>query len=408
MAEEHSRREFLIGALFTGTMSAAAAYLTPGGRSVAPVTLNLVTGADPTGARALLIDMWNTVNPRTRVNPIVVVGDTFDQMRAMIGYAQSGAADIINLDSIHIARFAEQDLITEIELRNVEVFLPNALRSSVVPGEPGRYWGAPFNADVGMLFTRLSDPAPVRTAEERKLSGVLDGLTAGSGRFAGQLSASSSASEEAFVVNVLEHALAYDDGILNENGVPEYDLRRWEDALTPIRTAIKGGRVVRSGTEADTRDAFRTDGLPYMRNWPVKYRELQQAQDQAVHESRIHLQSLPIGILGGQCLTLSKLSRHAGRAMEFIHFLVDEPAQKVLAAHGLPPTRSAPYSDANLVAFIPHLDRIRGAIEDGRPRPIHPRYEQFAAVVVEHVKRLFEEDGELPSRFIDEMAAALK
>src|SRR5690606_19835693 len=95
MAERYSRRDFLIGVLACGTLTAGSLYLLPGGRSIPAIELTLVTGADDTGARDLLIEMWNRANPSATVRTIVVQGDTGDQRRAMVDLARSGRADIL-------------------------------------------------------------------------------------------------------------------------------------------------------------------------------------------------------------------------------------------------------------------------------------------------------------------------
>jgi multiple sugar transport system substrate-binding protein len=408
MAERYSRRDFLIGVLACGTLTAGSLYLLPGGRSIPAIELTLVTGADDTGARDLLIEMWNRANPSATVRTIVVQGDTGDQRRAMVDLARSGRADILNLDIIHIPYFAREELITPIEIDDPNAFLDRTLMANRVDGETRRYWAVPFNTDVGLLFQRVSGDA---LAPDRvTLAEVIDDAPAGSRRFVGQLRPTASVSHEAFVVNLLEHALSRDPSILAEDGTPSYDLPRWRNALEPLAGAIADGRIALADTEANTIDQFMAiDGSrpQAMRNWPVAYRTLQERNDVDVRAGRIRVDSLPIGVLGGQSLALVSRSPHHSAAVEFIRFVTDEAAQKVLAAHGLAPTRIAAYNDVNLQAFIPHLATVRGAVETARPRPIHPNYAEFAATVVRHGQALLHEGTELPPQFIEELVVSL-
>jgi multiple sugar transport system substrate-binding protein len=402
----YSRRDFLTGVVACSTASAVTIYLLPGGRTTPRVELSLVTGVDPTGARQLLLDMWNDANPNAPVTLHEVRGATDDQRSEMIDAINNNDADVVNLDIIHIPFFADQDLITPIELDNVNGFLEQTRRPGLVESEPDRYWAAPFNADAGMFFERLSSAEAEGTL--LGLAEVVDDESAnGSPRFVGQLNPSSSVSQEAFVVNILEHALARNEGILGEDGEPEYELTLWEEALEPLRAAIAAGRILRSDTEENSRDEFRDRSLRYMRNWPVKYRELQQMNDPDAIASRILVRPLPVPILGGQSLALTSGSRHESEARELIRFLTSDEAQKVLAAHGLAPTRVAAYNDENLSAFTPHLESIRGAVEAARPRPIHRNYSEFSEAVLRHMTRLLDDGEDLPSQFIDEMRAAL-
>jgi multiple sugar transport system substrate-binding protein len=198
-----------------------------------------------------------------------------------------------------------------------------------------------------------------------------------------------------------------DETILTEDGTVSYDLERWQRALRPLQQAITQGRITLSSDENDSLAKFDGGGLRYMRNWPVKYRQLQQSGRADPNAPRIHVGPLPIGILGGQSLALVARSRHAEQAIQLIHFLTDVPAQKILAAHGFAPTRISAYSDSNLNLLIPHLQSIREAVEKARPRPIHPDYGQFSKAVHKHAYALLHQNKELPAEFVTAMKAAL-
>jgi len=254
VSEGFTRREFLAGVLATGTLSAAATYLLPGGRLRPSVTLTLVTGVDPTGGRQLLIDLWNQANPDTFVKVEEVTGPTLDQKDKMIGAAQEGHADVLNLDIIHIPHFAQQGYITAIELSDVHEFLPKTLHASLWNMSPdsSRFWAAPFNTDVGMLFERLPADSGANDLVP-PMAQIIDAIPDGSTAFAGQLHPLSSASDEAFVINTLEHALSRNDAVLDEDtGLPTYELERWQEALEPLHEAIDKERIRACDNEAQT------------------------------------------------------------------------------------------------------------------------------------------------------------
>jgi multiple sugar transport system substrate-binding protein len=318
--------------------------------------------------------------------------------------AASGNVDIVNLDIIHVPEFAKEGLISPITLVDPgEIFesIRHALR---VPDASDRYWAAPFNTDVGMLFDRR--PAD-DDATEVSLWRTLDAVPAGEARFVGQLNPDQSTSYEAFVVNILEHALSVDSGILSPNGTVSRDLGRWQEALAPLVAAVRAGKVVRAGNEDQSRQAFRADPTRrYMRNWPLQYRELQKEGDADARATRIRLSPLDRGVLGGQNLALVANSPNAEPAKRFIDFMTGRPAQKVLAAYGLAPVRFDVYEDADFRMLAPHLDRLRTAVERARPRPITPNYSQFSDTVRVHTQALLD-GGRLTSEFIDQLHAAL-
>ena len=404
-----SRRDFLAGALATGTLSAAATYLTPGGRAVSSAEIRFATGVDPTGARDLLVEMWNRANPKSKVAVNLLKGTTLNQRNAMVDLVNAGAVDVLNVDVIDIPFFHEQKHLREVELEDVNGFLPKCLLTSRL-GVPDSktYWAVPFNADVGVLFQRLvADFGPATTPPS--LADAVDRLVEdGSATFAAQMQARPSPSSEAFVVNVLEHALSRDQQILDPaTGMPTLDVARWRNALDPLRAAVTKGRLTRASTEDATREAFQGNHLSYMRNWPVKYRELQQNDDVDVRASRIRLGELPVGILGGQSLAVASNAENVDRATDFIRFMAGLPAQKILASYGLPAVRAGAYDEPSVNAFIPHLGVVQTAVEDAQPRPVSPRYHEFSDVVVTHVSALLDAGRDLPREFTDEMAKAL-
>jgi multiple sugar transport system substrate-binding protein len=404
-----SRRDFLAGALATGTLSAAATYLTPGGHALSSAEIRLVTGVDPTGARDLLVEMWNRANPKSTVTVNLVKGPTLVQRNAMVDLVNAGAADVLNLDVIDIPYFQEQKHLMQVEPEDINGFLPKCLLTSRL-GDPASkvHWAVPFNADVGVLFERLVADFGPATTPPSLAEAVDQDVPDGSARFAAQLQPRPSSSYEPFVVNVLEHALSRDQGLLDPaTGMPTLDVTRWRNALDPLRAAVAKGRFTRASTEDTTREAFQGDHLSYMRNWPVKYRELQQNDDVDVRASRIRVGELPVGILGGQSLAVASNAENADRATDFIRFMTGLPAQKILASYGLPAVRAGAYDEPSVNAFIPHLSVVQTAVEDAQPRPVSPKYHEFSDVVVTHVSALLDAGRDLPREFPDEMAEAL-
>ena len=109
----------------------------------------------------------------------------------------------------------------------------------------------------------------------------------------------------------------------------------------------------------------------FMRNWPVKYRILQKFGDATPRSPRSESESSPSGV-GGQSLALVKASPNQSQATALIHFLTSLESQKILGlVRPRPATRTLPYTDQNLKAFIPHLGD--GPRRDrGRPAPADP------------------------------------
>ena len=413
----YSRRSFLAGVIACGTISAAASYAITG-RPAGRVDLRLASGDDRTGARNLVIDAFNAQSDSTRVVLRSLTSETSDQKKTMRGWAETGQVDIVNLDVIHIQEFAEAGLIEPISLPSPKDFLHLKLLLPVDPqsvdAEAGPFWAAPFNADVGMLFRQQPVPEPV-TNDPLDLATVLSESVAEQSeqsklrQFAGQLQPANSAADEAFVVNVLEHALSHDSTIVDpEKGM--FDVERWRTALTPLRKAIQTRSVLPLSDEDDTQARFAGGGLGYMRNWPVRYRYIQKERSMERDGLRLVLRRMSTGgILGGQSLAIVKRSPYVEQAQEAIRYLTDTPAQKVLAMHGLSPTRVDAYNDKDLNVLMPHLAGVRGAVEEGHLRPRHRNYAGFSRAVRQHVYPfLHDKGGTLGPKFTDDLTNALK
>ncbi|HEX8345248.1 MAG TPA: extracellular solute-binding protein [Actinoplanes sp.] len=403
MPDQYNRRSFLAGVLACGTLSASAGYLLQGSPR-AGIKLVLDSGADSTGGRKAVIGLWNERHPDVQLALNEVPSETGGQKLTMRNHAVDGSADIINLDVIHVPEFAAADLIVPLELDGPNEYLDPLLHPLRHREDPGRYWAAPFNTDVGMMFQRLTDGSS--DTDRQTLKEVLaQRAPDGSGRFVGQLRPQTSTAREAFVVNVLEHALAQDPGILGGDGVVSQDPRRWTQALRPLRDYVNTPKTPVASDENETVVVFDRLRSPYMRNWPVYYRRYK--QNGQFGGRGVVVSSLPVGILGGQCLAVVKAGRHLDEAAAAVRFLTATPAQKTLALHGLAPTRMGAYDDADLKDLMPHLEAVRGAVEGSRPRPVHPDYAIFSRVVHDNVRSHLYEGADLGSDLITGMTLAL-
>ncbi|SDT66094.1 ABC-type glycerol-3-phosphate transport system, substrate-binding protein [Actinoplanes derwentensis] len=395
MAEVYSRRSFTVGVLSTGLLSSAAGYLYT--RSD-PVTLTLATGAEPTGGgRSLLINLWNRLNPDITIALKVINSTTQDQYEKFT----ESPADIYNLDIIHIQRFAEAGRITPIEPQNDISLLAPVRRACRTDDESGRLWAVPFNSDVGMLFRRITDKRVADPEPELRDVLKLNG-------FIGQLDTVGPQTDEAFVINVLEHALAQDPLILDQEGVLSTSLTQWQGALKPLAEALRSGRIQSRTNEEDTIRAFKQENLRYMRNWPVWYPSVDRDERTEPGTAEIRLSRLPTGILGGQNLAIDTDTPHRVAAEKVINFLTDTSAQKLLATYGFAPTGLDAYIDEDLKLSAPHLAMVRNAVEDARPRPMHPRYAEFAQRFKEHTYAYLRRGDPLTQRFVQDIQEVLK
>ncbi|XVV14306.1 ABC transporter-binding protein [Actinoplanes sp. CA-131856] len=395
MTELYSRRSFLAGALTAGMVSASASYLLTRREEV---KLTLVTGVDSTGGRRLLVQMWNDLSPYIKIEAIEINSSTRDQYEKFI----SSNADIFNLDVIHIPKFANEKRIVPITPRN-DISLLAPVRRLSVRQDTDDFWAVPFNTDVGVLYRRVADKA--EAGPDPTLAQV---MSSSSRSFVGQLDTVGSQTDEAFLVNVLEHALAQDEAILDETGQLSFSLGQWRSALGPLAAAIRGRRVGAEAGEDDTNRTYQRNGLRYMRNWPVYYPAIDRAERAKPTTDEIRLGRLPIGVIGGQSLAVSADSDHQDEAVEAIHFLTDAHAQLLLAKYGFAPTGLDAYIDPVVTETMPHLKVIRNGVESSRPRPMHHNYAAFAETFAGHMHRFLYDGEQLTQQFITDIQGKLR
>lgn len=422
MAGRSSRRAFLTGVLACGTLSAAAAYFLP---TRAHVELTIAAGGDPDGVRQFLIDLWNSQHPfiRLRQEQVDLSRGARDERDALRSRAENGDADILLLDVVFIPEFIRDGLITEVPLDDELEFIDATLRPGLGDG-PDRYFAVPFNSDVGLLFARRrSSPDRLPSlAEVIDRSGDRAAGPASGGTFVGQLTGGSNdpSTHEAFVVNVLEHLLARDPALLDEQtGMPvrgPRDLDSWREAILPLHEAMRRRSVSSAKTETESFGRFvRESDIEYMRNWPVWYGQLFRPPPDGLGTgaSAISVGQLPTGVLGGASLAVVSGSRYRAEAMEVIRFFTSEPVQRYLASNSWAPVRRAAYQPdpGHLAVIEPGL--LREAVESARPRPIHPRYLEFSDVIRAYFSRLLTTQPDTPveailtDSFLDDMNAAL-
>ncbi|WP_033340429.1 extracellular solute-binding protein [Catenuloplanes japonicus] len=399
----YSRRSFIVGVLTCGSVTASATYLLsdPG----PDITLRIGSGSDPSGGRELLIRQWNAMHREAKAEIIEFGTSTTDQRERLRDAARTHAVDIVNLDVIDVPAFAQDGLIEELDLSTP--YLSKALETC---RWNGRQYAVPFNSDVGVLYRR----APAGQERPGKEPVLLDFLgDASPGSLLMQLQPSNSASDEAFVVNVLELAQAYQRTLFDTNGrpaqkPPKDGVDSWNLLFTQIRTSVDAGRLLQMDTEQASTDAFNEDKADFLRNWPTAWPALEASRREKERGDRLDVLPLPGGVLGGQNLAVVSGGPHRRQALELITFLTSPESQKVLALHGFVPTHLGAYDDdVGVSRMVPHLNMLRDAVEGSRLRPMHPGYRAFSAVIREHAYAALWEDVSIERDFLNAMQQAL-
>ena len=366
--------------------------------------------------RRKLVQDWNDGRPdgrRHRHATLVEVSESADLQHSQLKAVQESRGcgyDVLIMDNTWTAQFAAGGYLLPLTgIGDLRDFFDAALETGTWDGK--RY-AVPFNADVGLLYSRRGEDVPA------SWPGLLD-----------KGPAVQLADYEGLTVNALE--AVWNDGgagLLTGTGRPsEADLRgRVYPAL--VRLARRQGRLAasRQARELDSIQAF-VSGTPLMRNWPYAFSALAtEPKMRDGDELRFEVGALPgDGVLGGQNLAVSAYSPHPGDAAELVRFLSGPYSQRRLfscggfaparySALGLRPDDLSP--DAVRVrpcaaiagarstagereaeeSFLPgeaQLTALGRAIVSALPRaksrPVTPHYSTFTATFRSCVEKIF-------------------
>jgi multiple sugar transport system substrate-binding protein len=370
----YSRRSFLAGVAVTGIGSAWAGNMLDGRWRDVP--LRVACGEDRSGARKVLMDMWNAHSPGAQATIVPVKGSAKDQLRGLREHAEDGTADLLALDVAHLAEFRAAGWITPLAAYSSAGFVQSVSAINKLYEDRKDFWALPFNTDCGVMFHRIPAGAAGNDEELLRLDRLLDQRKP---TWIAQLPPEPDASDEAFMCNVLEHAMAVVPDILGADGTPAASTDTWVRALDPLREAISAGVVLGAAVKSDeamSTGAFNAGLSERMRNWPNQYRLTEEHRYARQGGYQVRVTGLPTGVLGGQSLAVVARGPHRDAAVELANFLSGEAAQRILASFGFAPVHAATYDDEELRRVFPYLPYLRGHVERARPRPVKPTYDK--------------------------------
>ncbi|MGH7334584.1 MAG: extracellular solute-binding protein, partial [Candidatus Rokuibacteriota bacterium] len=250
----------------------------------------------------------------------------------------------------------------------------------------GRFWGLPWNMNVGLLYYRRDllvrhGFAPPRTWDEmttqiRQIRAAepapLDGFLWQGKQY------------EGLVVNVLEHLWANGSDLLGPGDLVFPEPSRAEEVLAFMRALIRTGLSPPWVTAADEelgRRVFGDGQAIFYRGWPYAL-DLFELPDSLVR-GKVGIAPLPRhahgtlspGSTGGSHLGVYRHTPHPDAAVSLARFLTSEAAQrKIAASAALWPSRMRLYDEADLVARQPAMPAMLALAQAARPRPVTPFY----------------------------------
>ncbi|MEW9547515.1 ABC transporter substrate-binding protein [Nonomuraea sp. NPDC050783] len=353
-----------------------------------PITF--ATGRDTTAYLQPLLDRWNQAHPAEKVT-LLELPEAADEQRAQMVanlQAQSNRYDVLGLDVVWTAEFAENGWIIPLErgLFPLDRFLPPVVETAVYKN---KLWAVPYTSNAGLLYYRADlVKKPPRTwaelrdqAREITKKHDIDG-------YAGQFLA-----YEGLTVNFSEALQSAGGQILNRDGTEvTLDPAKAETALGFLLQGLREGWIPTeslSYKEEESRLAFQEGRLAFARNWPHAYGPARAKLGDKVAVTRLPgLNGPGSSTLGGANLAVSAFSRHQQTAQEFIRYFTSlENERRVLTEGSFPPVWTELYDDPDLIERFPYLPVLKESILAAKARPVSANYNQLSLVIASSVAK---------------------
>ncbi|MFC4114857.1 ABC transporter substrate-binding protein [Nonomuraea zeae] len=371
-----------------------------------PITF--ATGRDTTAYLQPLLDRWNQAHPAEKVT-LLELPEAADEQRAQIAanlQAQSSRYDVLGLDVVWTAEFAENGWIIPLErgLFPLDRFLPPVVETAVYKN---KLWAVPYTSNAGLLYYRTDLVAkPPRTWAELRNQSQEIRKKHDIGGYAGQFLA-----YEGLTVNFSEAVQSAGGQILSRDGTEvTFDPAKGEVALDFLLQGLREGWIPKeslSFKEEETRLAFQEGRLAFARNWPHGYGPARAELGAKFGVTRLPgLNGPGSSTLGGINLAISAYSKHQRTAQEFIRYFTSlENERRVLTEGSFPPVWTELYDDPALIKRFPYLPALKESILAAKPRPVSANYNQLSLVIASSVAKAL---GSPSTESADDVAASIK
>jgi trehalose/maltose transport system substrate-binding protein len=293
--------------------------------------------------------------------------------------AQSADIDVMMLDVIWPGPFAQNLLDLSAKLGEAaKQHIESIVQNNTVGG---KLVAMPFFTDFPLLFSRtdllekygFKKPPETWDELEQMAKKIQDGEKASNPNFAGFVWQGKA--YEGLTCNALEWIASHGGGTIIENGKVTLNNPKAEKALSRAKAWIGGisPKGVTNYEEEDARNAFQSGNAAFMRNWPYAYASGN--TDNSPIKGKFGVSPLPhepgeksAGTIGGWGLGVSKFSKKADAAVEYVRYLTSPEVQKFRAIVGsFGPTIRSVQADADVLKALPFLEGAKDAGLVARP-----------------------------------------
>jgi multiple sugar transport system substrate-binding protein len=415
----HKRRTLTVmgGAVAVALVASACGGGDSGGSassgtaSRGPITY--VQGKDNSGLLGPMAEKWNAAHPTEKVT-VKEQSDQADQQHTDLVQnfqAKRTAYDVVSVDVVWTAEFAAKGWL--VPLKDKFALPTDGLLAPTVKAATynNTLYAAPTSSDGAMLYYR-SDlvKTPPKTIDEM-WSMCSIAKKNGMDCFAGQF-----AKYEGGTCNATEWMNAYGAKVVDAAGKPTVDSPEAAKGLQELADHYKNGDIPKQAItyqEEQSRQAFESGKLLFLRNWPYVY-NLASTDASSKVKGKFAVAPLPgvsgpgTSTLGGHMAAISAFSTHKATALDFLKFLTSEEQQKINMEKGsLAPVLESIYADQALVAKYPYLPVLKTSIENAVSRPVTPFYPAVTTAIQDNFFAAIQ-GQKTPQAAVKDMQAAMQ
>lgn len=338
--------------------------------------------------------------------------------------ARGSDYDLVYMDIIWVARFADQDwlmdLSNKISDKELNRFLTNDLKG-------GRYknrlYRIPFHSDTGVLYYRkdLLESLTIKHPPEtfKELIDFSNQLKKPQGKpqwgyvWQGQ-------QYEGLVAMFVEILYSSGGSWINEKTLEvELDkpkvLPKTLEAIKFLRNTISekiSPPNVTTDQEEETRKLFQEGKAVFLRNWPYVWNEANKAdsniQGKFAIAPVVHAEDQKSrACQGGWGLGISKFTKHPDEAWKAVEFFTSAATQKKYALRtGNMPSRRSLFYDPQLVERYSHYPTLLNILNNTVLRPRIPLYHKASAILQKHLNYVLTNQNIKPEEIEKEIQTA--
>lgn len=331
--------------------------------------------------------------------------------------ARSSTNDIISLDIVYPAQFAQQQWTVPID----ESKWPSSERAKYLQGPikgctyNGKLWAVPFRTDLGLLYYRKDlVPTPpatwddlTNTAKSVSPSKVKDGYVWQGSQY------------EGLVCDFVEVLYGFGGSVLDANDATKVTINSPQalQALTLMVSWV--GTISPAAVTTYTEDlslaAWEQGNAAFMRNWPYAYVKSNNPQESKI-PNKFDISSLPHGgsetvghsAIGGWNTAINAYSKHQDEAWEFVKYTVSPDAQKKGAINAsYTVTLQSIYDDKDVLSKQPLFGKLKPILQNALPRPVSPKYVDVSDAIQRNVYKALKKNAS-PADALKQLESDLK